>query len=185
MNVLIGYLEPGCGAGLFHAVTHSITTAGAFLVVGAVAGAGLGEEAIGYRGLGRRQPFVALAMTVFLLSLVGIPPLAGFQSKFVLFSSAVDAGLNGSAWLLWLTVAGVLNSALSLFYYLRIIKAMYFELPEPAAHSESVSAHPLTKGSIPLLLLVAIALAFGVVILLGFAPGPLLSTLMTAAASLF
>lgn len=175
----------GVAGGLFHAVTHSITTAGAFLVVGAVAGIGLGEELLGYRGLGKRQPFVALAMTAFLLSLVGIPPLAGFQSKFVLFSSSVEAGLNGSGLLLWLAVAGVFNSALSLFYYLRIIKVMYFETPEPVGQTQGAFAESLAKPSVPQPLLIAIALAFGLVILLGLAPGPLLSQLMAAASSLF
>ena len=67
-------------------------------------------------------------MALFLLSLAGIPPLAGFASKFVLFSSAVYGSIDpGPGWLIWLAVAAVLNSALSLYYYARVIKYMYMD----------------------------------------------------------
>ncbi|UCE92459.1 MAG: NADH-quinone oxidoreductase subunit N [Methanobacteriota archaeon] len=114
--------------GLFHVVTHAFMKSGAFMVVAALVVRGVGESIDDYRGLAKRSPLLALAMTLFLLSLAGIPPLAGFASKFVLFSSAVDAALvPGQSWLIWLAVAGVLNSALSLYYYARVIKRMYME----------------------------------------------------------
>jgi NADH-quinone oxidoreductase subunit N len=72
---------------------------------------------------------MAFAMMVFMLSLAGIPPLGGFFSKFVLFSSAVDAWVVDGSWVIWLAVAGILNSALSLYYYVRVIKYMYVEKP--------------------------------------------------------
>lgn len=176
----------GLAGGLFQAITHSIVTAGAFLIVAAVAAGGLGEDFPAYRGLARRQPFLALAMTVFLLSLAGLPPLAGFQSKFVLFSSAVEAGLKGESWLIWLAAAGVLNSALSLYYYARIIKAVYLEEPEPERPQAAASLNP-HQERLPLRagLLAAIALAFALVILLGLYPGPLLRWLLAAARPLF
>src|ERR1041385_7231192 len=71
-------------------------------------------------------------MALFLLSMAGIPPLGGFASKFVLFSSAVDAGATqGLGWLAWLAVLGVVNSAISLYYYLRVIRAMDVEEGDP------------------------------------------------------
>ncbi|HET6611624.1 MAG TPA: proton-conducting transporter membrane subunit, partial [Kofleriaceae bacterium] len=74
-------------------------------------------------GLGRRRPGVALAMTVLMLSLGGIPPTAGFFAKFYVFMAAVGAY---DQQLLWLVVVGVLTSAIGIFYYLRVVTAMYF-----------------------------------------------------------
>ena len=120
--------EYAVAGGLFHVLTHAFMKSGAFMVVAALAVRGVGESIDDYRGLGKRSPFLAFSMLLFLLSLAGIPPLAGFASKFVLFSSAVDASLvPGQSWLIWLAVAGVLNSALSLYYYARVIKRMYME----------------------------------------------------------
>src|SRR2546429_8951217 len=83
------------------------------------------------------MPFLAFAMTVFLFSLAGIPPLGGFFSKFVLFSSAVNAAsFNG--WFLALAVSGVLNSALSLYYYARVVWYMYILDPEGEARKVEV-----------------------------------------------
>ena len=69
-------------------------------------------------------------MTVCLLSLVGLPPLAGFISKFLLFYGVLQAGVSGDTWIIALVVAGVLNSALSLYYYLKVIRYMYLYDPE-------------------------------------------------------
>ena len=77
-----------------------------------------------FKGLGKRMPFAALSMTIFVFALAGIPPTAGFMAKFVLFSSAIQAGMT------WLAVIAVLNSALSLFYYARLVRYMYFLPPE-------------------------------------------------------
>src|SRR5206468_3806555 len=101
---------------------------GAFLVVGAVLYAGVPDQINDWKGLGKRAPWLAFAMAMFLLSMAGLPPLGGFASKFVLFSSAVDAGTTqGLGWLTWLAVLGVVNSAISLYYYLRLIRAMYVD----------------------------------------------------------
>lgn len=166
----------GVAGGLFHIITHSIMAAGAFFVVAAVGGR---EDFPAFQGLAKRQPFLALAMSVFLLSLAGIPPLAGFQSKFVLFSGAVSAGLDGEGWLIWLAVLGVLNSALSLYYYARVLKAMYFSELAPAFQSNP-HAKPFTVAS-PLLLAIAVALAL--VVIIGLYPDPLLDILLQAAQS--
>ncbi len=100
---------------------------GAFLVVGALICAGIGEKISDYRGLSKRAPLMAAAMMLFLFSLAGIPPLAGFTSKFFLFSSTMgtSAGLE-SQWI-WLAFIAILNSAISLYYYARVVKAMYVE----------------------------------------------------------
>lgn len=112
---------------LFHIVTYAIMKSGAFLVVAGAAEAGVPDDMDAWRGLSRKAPFLALAMTVFMLSFAGIPPLAGFASKFVLFSAAVQAG----SWYVWLAVAGILNSAVSLFFYLRLVRVMYVDEGAP------------------------------------------------------
>jgi len=113
---------------MFHIMTHAFMKSGAFMVVAGMGAAAIGEKLEDFKGLGKRSPFLALAMALFLLSLAGIPPLAGFASKFVLFSSAVYGSIDpGPGWLIWLAVAAVLNSALSLYYYARVIKYMYMD----------------------------------------------------------
>ena len=79
-----------------------------------------------FGGLAARQPWLAVALTVFLLSLIGIPPTAGFVGKFYLFGAAVRSGY------IWLAVIGVLNSAVAAYYYLRIIVYMYMREPDGA-----------------------------------------------------
>ncbi|UCE44609.1 MAG: NADH-quinone oxidoreductase subunit N [Methanobacteriota archaeon] len=147
--------EYAVAGGLFHVLTHAFMKSGAFMVVAALAVRGVGERLDDYKGLSRRSPFLAVAMTLFLLSLAGIPPLAGFASKFVLFSSAVYASIDpGPSWLLWLAVAGVLNSALSLYYYARVIKKMYMEKgPE-----ERVTVPKMTGAAILIALIMTIVL---------------------------
>jgi NADH-quinone oxidoreductase subunit N len=178
LPVATGYALAG---GLFQILTHAVATAGAFLVLAAVASWGLGEGFEGMSGLGRRRPLLAGAMALFMLSLVGIPPFVGFQSKFVLFSAAVEGGLAGNSWLLGLAVAGVLNSALSLYYYARVLKAMYVEAPVEAAAGASNPGH----FSVPWGLSLAVVLAAAFIVLGGLLPGPLIAWLWEAAAALF
>ena len=75
-------------------------------------------------------------MTVCLLSLVGLPPLAGFISKFLLFYGVLQAGVAGETWIIALVIAGVLNSALSLYYYLKVIRFMYLYEPDDSDNIE-------------------------------------------------
>ena len=114
---------------LFHVFTYAAMKGGAFLVVAGTQSRGIADDMDAYRGLSRRMPFMAAAMTIFLLSLAGIPPLGGFFSKFFLFGSAVSA-MQFSPWYAVLAVAGVLNSALSVYYYARVIWYMYILEPE-------------------------------------------------------
>jgi NADH-quinone oxidoreductase subunit N len=145
--------------GLFHILTHAFMKSGAFMVVAAMGAVAIGERLDDFKGLSRRSPYLAFAMTIFLLSLAGIPPLAGFASKFVLFSSAVYASFEpGREWLVLLAVAGVLNSALSLYYYARVIKLMYME-KGPEGH---VNLTPILK--------VAVAVAAIMTVVIGVLP---------------
>ena len=108
-----------------HTMVHAFMKGGAFVIVAGVGAAGLGYSLDSYKGLAARSQLLALSMTVCLLSLVGIPPFAGFISKFLLFYGALQAGLSGDTWIIALVIAGVLNSALSLYYYLKVIRFMY------------------------------------------------------------
>jgi NADH-quinone oxidoreductase subunit N len=98
----------------------------AFIAAAAVATALTGYSLEKYRGLGRRMPITAIAFSISLLALAGVPPLNGFWSKLVLFGAAINSGTQVS-WGPWLAIAGVLNSALSLGYYAWIMRKMYME----------------------------------------------------------
>jgi NADH-quinone oxidoreductase subunit N len=130
----------GIVGGMLHVFVYAAMKAGAFLVVAGTEARGIPDDMEAYKGLGRRMPFLAFSMTVFLLSLAGFPPLGGFFSKFVLFSSAVNAA-SFNQWFLALAVSGVLNSALSLYYYARVIWYMYILEPE-----EGVEAVPAPRA---------------------------------------
>ena len=166
--------EYAVAGGLFHVLTHAFMKSGAFMVVAALTIRGIGERLDDFKGLGKRSPFLAFAMTIFLLSLAGIPPLAGFASKFVLFSSAVYASIDpGPSWLLWLAVAGVLNSALSLYYYARVIKRMYME------------KGPEERIAIPRMTGIAIAIALVMTVVLGVYFDAVVELCQEAASQLF
>jgi NADH-quinone oxidoreductase subunit N len=126
--MLLGFCvfnEAGVAAIVFYVVTYCFMNLGAFLVVMAVAERSNGDETVGaFKGLGRRAPVVALVMAVFLFSLTGLPPMAGFIGKFYIFSALLRAG---GTWNWVLAVVGVLNSVISLFYYARVLRAMYLE----------------------------------------------------------
>ena len=148
---------------LFYVITYALTVLGAFGVVAAVEEATGGDALVNFAGLSRRAPGLSLCLLVFLLSLGGIPPLAGFIGKFLLFSAAagVDAGHLG---LLWLVILAIAMSAVSFYYYLQVLKQAYvLDAPEGA---------PAIKVP-PVLMLTLILLAV-LVILLGCAPGLLL-----------
>jgi NADH-quinone oxidoreductase subunit N len=119
--------------GIFYTLAHAFMKGGAFIAAGAVVWMvssaktdrlDIPDHLDNFKGLGKRMPLVALCMTIFVFALAGIPPTAGFMAKFVLFSSAIQAGMT------WLAVIAILNSALSLFYYARLVRYMYFLSPE-------------------------------------------------------
>jgi NADH-quinone oxidoreductase subunit N len=164
----------GLVGGILHVLTHAAMKAGSFLVVAGTETGGIPDDMDSYRGLGRRMPFLAFSMTIFLLSLAGIPPLGGFFSKFILFSSAVSA-MPFSSWFLALALSGVLNSALSLYYYARVIWYMYILEPE---------GDP-TPIRVPASITAAVAAALAVVILVTFLVTFFYDFLASAAAGFF
>jgi NADH-quinone oxidoreductase subunit N len=110
----------GISAAMFYAAAYAAMNVGAFAVVSHFASAGERYVTLeDYEGLGRTSPLLAAALTVFLLSLIGIPMTGGFFAKFYVFSAAIKSDL------IWLTIIGVLNSAIGAYYYLRVIVVMY------------------------------------------------------------
>ena len=160
-------------SGLFHMFTHVFMKGGAFLVVGALICAGIGEKISDYRGLAKRAPFLAAAMMLFLFSLAGIPPLAGFTSKFFLFSSAIDGGDGATSMWVWLAFIAIIISAISLYYYARVVKAMYVD---KGASTEKVK--------VPAVFTVAVAICVIFVIVLGVYPQLIFDFCETAAVAL-
>ncbi len=160
---------PGAGAVLFYLLAYTFTTIGAFGVIALCARAG--EDAVevdDYAGLARRHPVLAATLALFLLSLIGIPPVAGFVAKFYLFGSAVRAGY------IWLTVIAVLNSAVAAYYYLRVIVFMYMREPE----GEALAVTPSFAGGL------ALAVALVGIVLLGVIPAPFADLAQAAVAPL-
>jgi NADH-quinone oxidoreductase subunit N len=104
---------------IYYLFVYAIMNMGAFLTVAFVSNEKRRETLSDYDGLGYDMPYVGFLLTLFLFSLTGIPPTVGFVGKFVLFSRAIENGL------LWLVIVAVLNTAISLYYYARIIKALY------------------------------------------------------------
>lgn len=154
--------EYALAGGLFHIVTYSFMKVGAFVALAAAATWGIGEEMSDWKGIARKAPFLGFAMAVFMLSFAGIPPLAGFASKFVLFSSAILAASGASAIYATLFYAlagvGIATSAISLVYYWRVVRVMYIEEGEGRRLSVSSSAG------------IAVAVALLGTILLGLFP---------------
>ncbi len=144
---------------MFYVITYALTTIGAFGVVAVVEDATGGDAIANFNGLSKRAPGLALCLMVFLLSLGGIPPLAGFIGKFFLFSAVVDTAKNLG--LLWLVILAIAMSAVSFYYYLRVLKAAYVE--DAAADAPAIR--------VPLLSFLALALLALLVILFGVAPG--------------
>ena len=181
LGVAVGTAPALAGATL-QIVGHVFMKGAAFLVVGGVAALGIGPLIDDYRGFGTRRPLVGIAFALMLLSLAGVPLTVGFVSKFVLFSAAVEA----KGFFVWLAVAGLLNSALSVFYYARVLKVMFFDTsPGPAAPTGAVvggSGPPvLGAGGFGWGRALAIGIAAVVIVALGLYPQPVLGALQLAA----
>jgi len=144
---------------MFYVITYGVTTVGAFGVVFVVEQATGSDSIASFKGLSKRAPGLALCLMIFLLSLGGIPPLAGFIGKFLLFSATVSAADNLG--LLWLVILAIAMSAVSFYYYLRVLKSAYVE-------DAAADAPPIR---VPLLTFLALALLALLVIWFGCAPG--------------
>jgi NADH-quinone oxidoreductase subunit N len=125
------FTPEGIAAVVFYLFTYCLMNLGAFLVVIAIADRNGGDETIGaFTGLGTRAPILALTMAIFLFSLTGLPPFAGFVGKFYIFAALLRAGGKFGDWYWTLAAVGVLNSVVSLFYYARILRTMYLTKAE-------------------------------------------------------
>ena len=116
----------GLQGSLYHILNHAVMKGMAFIAVAGIVTTLAVTNLDKLKGLGRRMPITSLGLVISLLALAGVPPLAGFWSKIMLFGGALDAG-SALWWAPWLAIAGVLNSALSLAYYGWIMRKMYFE----------------------------------------------------------
>jgi len=162
----------GFSAALFYVTIYAITLVGAFGVVAMVRRETGGDDVSNFRGLACRSPLLAGCMTIFMLSLAGIPPLAGFFGKFYLFSAVLRAGANQG--LLWLVIVALLGSFISLYYYLIVLKAIFVdETPLPTArHLDGLSSDLLPRATV--------AVLAAAVLLLGVAPDILAARILAA-----
>lgn len=162
----------GFSAALFYTTIYAVTLVGAFAVVGAVRRETGGDDLQNFAGLAARSPFLAGAMSIFLLSLAGLPPLAGFFGKFYLFSTTFRAGPNHG--LLWLVVLALFGSFISLYYYLIPLKVMFVDR---ASDSDSRHLLPVTGHFVAN---ATIALLAAVILLLGLMPQTLAARIIAA-----
>jgi NADH-quinone oxidoreductase subunit N len=174
----VGYALIGLAAGsaegirgvLIYMAVYLVMNLGAFSVILCMERKGESVEEIGdLAGLSKSQPLTAAALAIFMFSMAGVPPLAGFVPKFIIFMAAVHAGL------IWLAVLGILASVVGCYYYIRVVKLMYFDAP-------AEELDPTAGGSA---VRVVTALTAIIILLFILIPGPLLATAEAAAASLF
>jgi NADH-quinone oxidoreductase subunit N len=160
------------GALIYYSVTYGLSTLGAFGVVLVVQQQTGGENLPDFAGLSRRSPALALCMMVFMLSLAGIPPLAGFFGKFYLFAAALNTDPKNLG-LLWLVIVALSMSAVSLYYYLQVLKQIYLvDAPGGRAPGPTLIPTQVVLG--------VVALA---VIVLGCAPNLLVGSILAAVKS--
>jgi NADH-quinone oxidoreductase subunit N len=140
---------------MIYMLVYLVMNLGAFLVVIVVAEATGSESIQDYRGLARRHPFAAVAFAIFLFSLTGLPPFAGFTGKWYLFYAVIErAALPGGFWYGMLAVVGALNTAVSLYYYARIIRAMFIDAPEGRVVVEPKVGYQVMLGAFSTAILV-------------------------------
>ena len=133
----------GAGAVMFYLAAYAVTNLTVFLLVLGLASQAKSSDISILKGLGKRAPLVAALLTIGALSLLGVPPTAGFIAKVTVFGAGVEAGL------LWAVVIGVLNSIASAYYYLKLLRAMFMEEPEEgqAAASGKLDAGVLSASA--------------------------------------
>src|SRR5271155_4558661 len=157
---------PAYAAVLFYLLSYALVKVGAFTIVSQFGGAGEKHLALDdYAGLGERQPFVAAALSLFLLSLLGLPITAGFFGKFYVFKAAVDSHL------IWLAVLMAANSIIGAYYYIRLIVIMYMRDPIP-------EVAPTTPVRFPAAVNVVLAIAVIGTLWLGLLPSKTLNYLL-------
>jgi NADH-quinone oxidoreductase subunit N len=158
--------DAGRSAAIFYTAAYAAMNVGAFAVVSHFAAGGERYVSLDdYSGLGRRSPLLAFTLTIFMLSLIGIPATAGFLAKYYVFNSALSPAAHPTA-LVWLTVIGLINSAVASYYYLRLIVVMYMREP--------VVAEAPARASVAMRL--SLVLAAIATIYLGVMPGHVLDS---------
>jgi NADH-quinone oxidoreductase subunit N len=151
-------------AAMYYSITYVLTTLGSFGLIMMLARSGFeAEELADFKGMARRSPWFAVVMTVLMFSLAGVPPMMGFMAKWAVLQAVASSGQ------LWLAVIAVLFSLIGAFYYLRVVKTMWFD--------EAVDATPIRT---PLDMQVALSINGIAIVLLGLMPGTLLTLCMNA-----
>ena len=146
-------------AAMYYAITYVLTTVGTFGLIMMLARAGFeAEEIADFKGLGKRSPWFAIVMTVLMFSLAGVPPMMGFMAKWAVLQSVVNSGM------VWLSVVAVMFSLIGAFYYLRIVKTIWFD--------EAVDASPI---AVPADMRAMLSLNGIGIFVLGVVPGSLLT----------
>jgi NADH-quinone oxidoreductase subunit N len=161
----------GFSATLFYTSVYAVTLIGAFAVVGVVRRETGGDDLQNFAGFAARSPFLAATMSIFLLSLAGLPPLPGFFGKFYLFSAALHAGENHG--LLWLVVLALFGSFLSLYYYLIVLKMIFVEKSSDSGDSSHIARHNFMANA-------TIAVLAALVLFLGLMPQALTTWILAA-----
>jgi NADH-quinone oxidoreductase subunit N len=158
LGLLSGSIE-GYGAAMFYAVVYVMMSLGSFGMIMLMSRVGFEADTLDdFKGLNQRSPWLAFLMLLLMFSMAGVPPTVGFYAKFSVLNAVVQAGD------IWLAVVAVLFSLIGAFYYLRIVKLMYFDSPE--------SHEPIIFGQDTVLLISVNGLG---VLLLGILPGSLMS----------
>lgn len=166
----------GISAAVFYTAAYAAMNVGAFAVISHFASTGERYVTVDdYAGLGRRSPLLAFTLTIFLLSLIGIPATAGFLAKYYVFTAALSASASAhTTALVWLTIIGVVNSAVASYYYLRLMVVMYMREPTVAEPPAPASAS----------MRLALVIAAVATIWLGVVPGRVLDHASRAALDL-
>jgi NADH-quinone oxidoreductase subunit N len=163
--VILGFVAgnvDGYASAMFYVIVYAVMSLAAFGLIVALSRQGFEAEMISdFSGLGKRNPFMAFLMIVVLLSMAGIPPLLGFYAKVAILSALVNAGLT------WLAIFAVVMALIGAFYYLRVIKVMYFDAPsEDASATVDFSSNSVRYGLVVLVTMILVV---------GFFPSSLLS----------
>lgn len=167
MGLTMGTKENVTGGLVFFLLSYTLTNLGAFIAIIAISNKINSDEIEDYNGMIKRSPMLALALTICLVSLAGLPPTAGLIAKIYIFSGAVDMGL------VWLVVIAVINSVISAYYYFKVVKAMW--LGSPATEEKVGASWPEW---------LALTVCVVVVLVMGVVPG-LFMNLTTAAVRIF
>ncbi|MRW88957.1 NADH-quinone oxidoreductase subunit NuoN [Duganella sp. FT80W] len=156
-------MDAAYSSAMYYVITYVLTTVGTFGTLMLLSRAGFdADNLVDFKGLSKRNPWFALVMTVLLFSLAGVPPMMGFAAKFAVLNSVLATGQ------LWLTIFAVMFSLIGAFYYLRVIKTMWFD--EPTDSTEIVA---------PADMKLVLSLNGAAILLLGAMPGPLLATCLS------